>query len=135
MRNFEYETRTFVQEILATLKRKAKEYATEAERFWNFQEGREIFDRFIPVPLTEEQVLLAYMTKHLTAVFDMVSSQEDPPDHKWIEEHIGDVIAYLLLLAGMMREKVKGKEHTITVTFKDEEEEPGKYVKGSEKDD
>jgi NTP pyrophosphatase (non-canonical NTP hydrolase) len=135
MGNFEGETRGFVEGILATLERKAKEYATETERFWNFQEGREIFGRFISVPLTEEQVLLAYMTKHLTAVFDMVSSQEAPPDFKWIEEHVGDVIAYLLLLAGMMREKVKEKEHTITVNFEEEEEEFGKYVKGTEKDD
>jgi hypothetical protein len=90
-----------IQRILAL---KAEEYASNKSRFHNFEvAGRK-------AGTTPEKALLGMMMKHVVAVDDLVDWIEECP-HKLtneiINEKIGDNINYLILLEGMLLNRVE----------------------------
>ncbi len=73
-------------------------YASAADRFHNFNAGAAM------LRCTPEKALLGYMTKHLVSIFDMVDALdrgEVAPVAQW-DEKLGDAIAYLHLLEGLV---------------------------------
>ena len=93
-----------VQEIQNVLKQKAKEYATDQSRFHNFEiAGRKL-------NCTPEKALLGIMVKHVVSVDDMVDWIDQCPKKltmELINEKIGDNINYLILLKGMLVNRVE----------------------------
>lgn len=92
-----------LSEIDYTLIAKGKEYADAASNgnnvFYNFERAAEILN------ISREEALLNFMIKHLTVVIDMargVYSSEQSA--QMADEKIGDIINYLILLEGMIKE-------------------------------
>lgn len=86
--------------ISDTLLKKAGEYATEQDRFHNFNVGSK------ELGLTRLKYAESLMQKHITSVRDMINQWDEkvfPIAH--IEEKIGDSINYLILIKGMMLEE------------------------------
>jgi len=87
-----------IDKIRETLKSKAKEYATE-DRLHNFKIAARICDT------TAEQALWGMASKHLVSIIDMVSDSKDRiPSHAMVDEKIGDMINYLILLEAVFLE-------------------------------
>ena len=97
------EFREFLRFALASvadrLDVKAGEYADEDDRFWNFKVAGRMRD------CEPEVALWMFMTKHEVAVEDFVLGVR-PVTKEALEEKIGDMIAYLFLLWGMLLEEV-----------------------------
>jgi hypothetical protein len=97
------ESRT--EKIKSVLAKKATEYASAKDRLHNFKTAA-LFDGITP-----ERALWGMMLKHLTSVRDMVHGLEQEPfDHcpdaaLW-DEKLGDSINYLVLLEGLIAERV-----------------------------
>lgn len=97
------ETRT--EKIRAVLAKKATEYASVKDRLHNFKVAA-LFDAVTP-----ERALWGMLLKHLTSIRDMVHGLDGVPhDHcpdgaLW-DEKIGDAINYLVLLEGLVTERV-----------------------------
>lgn len=91
-------------QIRETLTRKAAEYATE-NRFHNFIVGGR------KANITPESALMGMKLKHDVSVDDLVSWAGTCPEKltlTLIDEKIGDSINYLILLEGMLKERVQG---------------------------
>jgi hypothetical protein len=85
---------------------KAKEYATEDNRFHNFDIAARILD------ITPEQALQGMMTKHIVSVIDLIEWTETNTDmltEQIIDEKIGDTINYLILLEGLLLRRLEPK--------------------------
>lgn len=95
-----------IEKIRATLSDKASEYATDGTAFYNFFRASEI-NRKRP-----ESALWDMATKHLVSIIDMVESEQDY-EPEYIDEKIGDMINYLILLEGIMK-----ASHEINNRFK-----------------
>ena len=82
--------------IKEVLKQKAKEYATDKSRFHNFNVAARVANT------TPEKALYGMMMKHLVSVMDIIEAPERfSPAH--MDEKLGDLINYLILLEGMLR--------------------------------
>lgn len=90
--------------IRNTLNYKAAEYAQDTDRFHNFRIAARISNT------TMEKALKGMMLKHEVSVQDMV---EDPHQvtEKMIDEKIGDCINYLILLEGVLKERIYAKKN------------------------
>lgn len=89
------------EKIKKVLAHKAKEYA-RGDRLSNFKRAAS-FGKCTP-----EKALLGMLTKHLVATFDFVDDLENGkvmPLEQW-EEKIGDSINYLILLEGLIKERI-----------------------------
>ena len=89
--------------IKATLQRKGKEYATDDDRFHNFKAAGRKRNQ------TPEQALVGMVAKHEVSVDDLVKWAGTSPERitvKLIDEKIGDNINYLILLEGLLRERI-----------------------------
>lgn len=83
-----------IQEVLGS---KSKEYAQEGDRLFNFKLAAQINGS------TPEKALWGMATKHLVSVMDLVAGRlEATPD--MINEKIGDLINYLILLEAILME-------------------------------
>ena len=83
--------------IERTLVSKGEEYAPGSDNpFHNFDECAKIND------ITAEQALWGFMMKHFISIKDMVSSAS-AYSPEVIDEKIGDMINYLILLEGIMK--------------------------------
>lgn len=94
--------RTF--KIKTTLDLKAEEYADGENRFHNFDVAARIKG------ITPEQALDGIMVKQLVSIFDMIDWSETAPDkitEELIDEKIGDLINYLILLEGLMLRRIE----------------------------
>ena len=93
--------------IKSVLANKAKEYATE-DRFHNFvAAGRKN-------NMTSEEALMGMKVKHDVSVDDLVRWSKDSPERlclSIIDEKIGDSINYLILLEGLLIERVIKQNH------------------------
>jgi hypothetical protein len=93
-----------INNILAVLKQKEQEYASTESRFHNFEvAGRKL-------GVTPEKALLGMMIKHVVSIEDLVNWVEQSPKRITIEainEKIGDNINYLILLKGMLINRVE----------------------------
>lgn len=76
---------------------KAKEYAGDDDRLHNFKRAAAMQG------CTPEQALWGMMVKHIISVQDMVQSGE-PQDAAMVDEKIGDLINYAVLLEALWKE-------------------------------
>jgi len=90
-----------IEEILG---KKAEEYAKNNDRYHNFNVAARIGNT------TPEKALLGMMMKHFVSVMDLI---EDPESATFdlIDEKCGDLINYLILLEGMLKQRWSAYEH------------------------
>jgi hypothetical protein len=89
--------------IKQTLLIKGKEYRRENDPLHNFRRGSAINVQ------SEEKVLWGFATKHLVSIIDMVDDIENHgilPKEKMVDEKIGDMINYLILLEASFKESI-----------------------------
>lgn len=119
-----------VDKIWESLGRKGKEYA-RGDRLSNFKRSAE------KLRCTPERALLGMAVKHDTSILDMVEDLEsgcsNAPLALW-EEKIGDAINYLILLEGLVRERIQAKSRghsleDITAAIQKVEKSMGTAVK------
>ena len=82
-----------------TLDKKAKEYASDTDRFHNFRVAARINKT------TPERALKGMMLKHEVSVLDMIENPHVLSEER-INEKIGDNINYLILLEGLLKERL-----------------------------
>jgi len=95
------------EKIKSTLLHKAKEYATNADRYHNFNITGRILD------ITPERALIGMWMKHVVSVLDLVDWIEDAPDKlttEIIDEKITDTAAYLILLEGLLKKRIEDEK-------------------------
>lgn len=93
-----------IDRIRKVLTAKAEEYSTEGNRFHNFDIAARILD------CTPERALLGMMLKHMVSVFDLVQWAEQDEQRiteTVIDEKIGDMINYLILLEGLLLRRLE----------------------------
>lgn len=98
-----------IRNIRKVLLAKAKEYATEDNRFHNFDVAARILNK------TPEQALQGMMLKHIVSVLDLVEWTETNTNmltEQIIDEKIGDTINYLILLEGLLLRRMETKNKT-----------------------
>ncbi len=83
-------------QIRRTLSAKAAEYATD-DRLHNFKVAARVNNT------TPARALWGMFTKHLVSVIDMVEGRIEPTD-KLVDEKVGDMINYLILLEAVLKE-------------------------------
>lgn len=86
------------QNILAS---KNEEYSSDTDRLHNFKMAAGMSDT------TPEQALWGMWVKHLVSVRDLVDAPDDATP-ELIKEKISDSINYLLLLEGLLTERMNG---------------------------
>lgn len=85
--------------IQQVLQSKGKEYAlNDMDRLENFKISGRIQSK------SAEQALLGYFFKHLTSIITMI--EIGIYDTEKVDEKIGDMINYLVLLEALMKEKI-----------------------------
>ena len=89
-----------IEKIRQVLSRKAGEYAKDTNRYHNFDVAAE-YDRE-----TAERALWGMLKKHIVSVQDMINNPENITD-ALIDEKIGDVVNYFILLEGIMRRRIE----------------------------
>ena len=77
---------------------KSPEYDFGEDKFRNFKKASALLG------ISQEEVLLGYLTKHIISLCDMIPKANDFTEDKF-EEKITDTINYLLLLKGMLAER------------------------------
>lgn len=99
-----------MNKIRATLASKASEYASDKDRLHNFKRAAALRRK------SPAEALVGMVTKQIVSVLDMVDAIEDgyqrnmlkrpceqfPPEY--IDEKIGDVINYMILLEAILKE-------------------------------
>lgn len=90
--------------IRSVLGTKAGEYSQNGDRLYNFHviAQSEAIDR--------KKVLWMLMQKHIVCVRDMVNGVCETCSMEYIEEKIGDVINYLILLEAMLKEEAEAAD-------------------------
>ena len=90
---------------------KGEEYADEDDRFHNFNRAAEMTRR------TPEECLTHFQAKHIVSIMDLVdeiANMEDGEyfvsDEEYIEEKIGDAIAYYVILEAMLKERIRNTD-------------------------
>lgn len=89
--------------IKSILSSKSSEYSTEKSRFHNFIAAGRKYN------ITPEEALLYMRAKHEVSIDDMIEWAKSSPDkltESLIDEKIGDSINYLILLEGMLKERI-----------------------------
>jgi hypothetical protein len=86
----------------SVLKSKGKEYATNNDRYHNFRVAARVLNT------TPEKALLGMAAKHLVSILDIVenSSKGELINEAHLDEKIGDMINYLILLEGLLKERM-----------------------------
>ena len=87
-----------LEEIRTVLGKKAKEYSTE-DRLHNFKVAANISN------CSQAKALWGMAMKHLVSVIDIVEAVR-PYDTDTIDEKIGDMINYLILLEAVLKEEL-----------------------------
>ena len=85
-----------IDSILGTLAHKAKEYASD-DRLYNFKRAAEIQHT------TTAKALWGMASKHLVSVIDLVEGRINATP-EMVNEKIGDMINYLILLEAVLKE-------------------------------
>lgn len=89
-----------IEQIRSILHTKAKEYASKTDRFHNFRVAAR------KTNTTPEEALQGMMAKHEVAVLDMIYEPSIATE-EMINEKIGDNINYLILLEGLLKERLQ----------------------------
>lgn len=87
---------TAIKEVLAN---KAKEYSRE-DRLYNFKRAAEISQT------TPQKALAGMLMKHFVSVMDLIEGSL-PTTEYLVNEKIGDLINYLILLEAILKEPAK----------------------------
>lgn len=90
-------------QIKEVLSNKAKEYASDGDRFHNFRVASRM------AGTTPEKALAGMKLKHDVSVGDLIEWADSTPEKltvSLIDEKIGDSIAYLILLEGLLKERL-----------------------------
>ena len=85
-----------IQEVLS---KKAEEYATDSNRFHNFDKAAVMSNS------TPEKALWGFLLKHIVSVSDMVDKPSIATE-AMVDEKIGDCINYLILLEGLFKRRM-----------------------------
>lgn len=96
-----------ISEMQRVLGDKEKEYALEGDRYHNFKVAGLILNQ------SPEKALVGMWAKHLVSVLDIVNSidrGEFTASSRLIDEKIGDAINYLVLLEGMLMNRLENSE-------------------------
>jgi hypothetical protein len=90
-----------IRKMRETLDRKAGEYAAVGDRLRHFKRSAAVMGK------TRYEACAAFMTKHLTCVFDLVEAAGGDLrlDPAVIDEKVGDAINYLVLLEALFLER------------------------------
>jgi len=103
MKDFDRVLSDRLEKIKSILSEKAEEYAADNDRYHNFNVAGRIRNE------SPESALIGMWMKHLVSVLDLVDWIEDAPAKltaEIIDEKIGDAINYLILLEGMLYNRV-----------------------------
>ena len=99
-KDFDILTRKRFDKCRKTLLIKANEYAGEEERLQNFKDGA-VFTHTTPAQYT-----LALVTKHFMSLRDYIVLHDDDITQYIVDEKIGDIINYMLLLEAVLTEEL-----------------------------
>lgn len=86
--------------IKVILRNKGREYASTADRLYNFKVASRLLDT------TPEKALLGMLSKHLVSVFDLIESPTNRTP-EMIDEKLGDTINYFILLEAVLKEQLE----------------------------
>jgi len=89
-------------QMKAVLTHKAKEYAHRGDRLHNFKTAAVINEVSVP------EALWGMATKHLVSVLDLVYGNLENTE-AMVDEKVGDLINYLVLLKAVLQEEREGK--------------------------
>lgn len=106
MINFEDCIENRIHYIRGVLSTKAKEYATDTNRFHNFDAAARILN------CTPERALQGIAVKHAVSVLDLIEwadSNTDLLTEAIVNEKIGNTINYLILLEGLLLRRIETK--------------------------
>lgn len=92
-----------IEKIRNVLEKKATEYSSSDNRLHNFDLAAQINN------MTSEQALWGMSTKHLVSIIDMVEDSSNLTV-EMIDEKIGDMINYLILLEAILLRNIFTKE-------------------------
>lgn len=95
--------RETISRVENTLLVKAKEYVRNDDRLHNFNVGSAL------TGMTRERVLDGFMLKHYISYRDMLNDIDNGklPSNQYVEEKIGDMIVYLILMEASIKNKNK----------------------------
>jgi len=86
---------------------KGKEYSIDSDKFHNFKQSVGISFHKCP-----EKIAWEFAVKHFQSIKDTLDSVDNGAVNytdKYIEEKIGDAINYLILIEGMLKERLYNK--------------------------
>ena len=98
--NFDKVVENRLKDIKRILGSKGKEYSSDTDRLYNFKRAAKMNNT------TPEKALWGMATKHLVSVVDIIHDIDDGKavSIDMIEEKIGDMINYLILLEALLKE-------------------------------
>ena len=97
-KDFEVIVEKRLELIKKVLENKQAEYANIDNVFHNFETAARIKEE------SKEKSLYGMMIKHFISVIDMIAQPETSYTPEHIDEKIGDVINYLIILEAMLKE-------------------------------
>jgi len=98
--------------ISGVLGQKAKEYALGGDRLHNFKTAAALLQT------TQAKALWGIAAKHLVSVADLVEGRL-PPTEYFVNEKIGDLINYLILLEAVLLEPLRRPDQALSGHVKD----------------
>lgn len=98
-----------LKSITEVLLKKGQEYASSTDVFHNFKNSAGLSFHTCP-----EKIAWEFMVKHLRSIKDMLDHVDTGgynghPSEALIEEKMGDAINYLILIEGMLKERIKNE--------------------------
>lgn len=97
-----------LKKIEDTLASKAKEYAADGDKLHNFNVGARMTGQ------TRERVLWGFALKHYISFMDMLDDIDlgKLPNEAMVDEKIGDLCCYLILMEASIKDKIKNEKTT-----------------------
>ena len=104
-KEFQHVLTTRLTKIKETLSSKAKEYAPEGDKLHNFNVGARLTGQ------TREKVLWGFALKHYISFLDILDNLDNGklPTEAMVDEKIGDLINYLVLVEASLKDRLDGK--------------------------
>ena len=104
-REFQEVLQQRLKKIEQTLGQKAKEYAAEGDKLHNFNVGARMTGQI------REKVLWGFALKHYISFMDILDDMElgKLPSEAMVDEKIGDLINYLVLVEASIKDKLNGE--------------------------
>lgn len=99
--------RARLEKIRSVLSAKGREYSSDTDMLHNFKVAARI-DNSSP-----EAALWGMAKKHLVSIMDLISACErgETPSAGMVDEKLGDMINYLILLESLMIERMEGAKN------------------------